>query len=395
MIKSNLLRAPGLLLSSLLWTALPAGLAAASDDGPSAGQLLLLIQNQQRELDKLKAALAKTQAAQTEKTTSDGPLSSLDQKFSFGGVVEIEATKSEDFASAESSDITLATVELFVDAELSDLVSTHVQFLYEDDGDDIIRLDEGFVTLGNTERHPPYLQAGKWVVPFGNFDTDMSSDPLTLDLGETKEAAVLFGVASDGFTLEGFVYNGDTQQANDNDEIEQAGLAFGYGTEIMGGEVNLGASYVRNIADSDGLTTGLAAAARALDRLVGGIEGHAALSLQSWTLRGSYMTAAKAFRAAELAFNGRGAKPKAWHLEAAYSTSINGQDVTVAATAQGTGEALALGLPERRYGTAVTLGVLEHAAITAEYLRDNDYGIGDGGTGNDGYTATLKLAVEF
>ena len=79
MIKCNLLRAPGLLLFSLLWTALPAGLAAASDDGPSAGQLLLLIQNQQHELDKLKAALAKTQADQTEKTMSDGPLSGLDQ----------------------------------------------------------------------------------------------------------------------------------------------------------------------------------------------------------------------------------------------------------------------------------------------------------------------------
>jgi len=107
------------------------------------------------------------------------------------------------------------------------------------------------------------------------------------------------------------------------------------------------------------------------------------------------LTALKAFKIAELAFNGMGAKPTAWNLEAAYAINAGGRDVTVAATVQGTKEALALGLPELRYGAAVTVGVLEHAAVTAEYLHDEDYGAGNGGTGDSGHTATLKLSVDF
>ena len=48
-------------------------------------------------------------------------------------------------------------------------------------------------------------------MPFGGFDTAMSSDPLTKSLGETKEAAVLIGAHYEGLALEGYTYNGDTQ----------------------------------------------------------------------------------------------------------------------------------------------------------------------------------------
>ncbi len=62
---------------------------------------------------------------------------------------------------------------------------------------------------------------------------------------------------------------------------------------------------------------------------------------------------------------------------------------------QGTNESLALSLPESRFGAAATVEILDKAAVTLEYLRDEDYGITDGGTGENGHTATVKLAVEF
>ena len=107
------------------------------------------------------------------------------------------------------------------------------------------------------------------------------------------------------------------------------------------------------------------------------------------------MAVAEAFGPGELAFNGQGAKPVAWNAETTYTTEISGREVTMVVTAQGTEEALTLNLPETRYGSAVTVEVLSNAAVTAEYLHDEDYGTGDGGTGNDSSTATLKLAVEF
>ncbi len=122
---------------------------------------------------------------------------------------------------------------------------------------------------------------------------------------------------------------------------------------------------------------------------------HGAIGFGPIGLRAAYLTALDDFTAAELAFNGQGAKPGAWHLEGTYTVEFMGKETVFAATVQGTEQALALGLPEYRYGGAVTVGIIDHVAVTGEYLHDEDYDIGNGGTGNDGHTATVKLAVDF
>jgi hypothetical protein len=310
-------------------------------------------------------------------------------------VAEVEMTDSEAFSGTDTSDITLAKVEFFVDAQPHEYLTTHVQMLYEDDGTETISLDEAFATFGNTEKFPLYLQAGKWAGPFGSFDTDMSSDPLTKNLGETKEASILVGATQGDFTLEGFIYNGDTQKAGESNRIDQFGFAGSYGAETNGIAYNLGGAYLNNMADSDGLTTQLGNNATAIQNYVSGIEVHGDVAISNITLRAGYMSALKSFQAGEIAFNGQGAKPAAWNVEAAYSMPILGHDTTFAATVQGTKEALALGLPETRYGAAVTVAIVDHFSITGEYLHDEDYSVSDGGTGNSGHTATLKLAAEY
>jgi len=52
-------------------------------------------------------------------------------------------------------------------------------------------------------------------------------------------------------------------------------------------------------------------------------------------------------------------------------------------------------LPETRYGGAITVGFVDQFAITGEFLHDEDYSVSEGGTGNSGHTATLKLAAEY
>jgi len=370
----------------------------AQADEPKLADLIKLIEKQQQQINTLRARLETTegkaeQAASAAAEAKSKP-SFLDT-VSIGGVAEVEMTDSEAFSGADTSDITLAKVEFFVDTQPHEYLSTHVQMLYEDDGTETISLDEAFATLGNTEKMPLYLQAGKWAVPFGGFDTAMSSDPLTKNLGEIKEAAILVGAAQDGLALEGFLYNGDTQKAGESNKIDQYGLALGYGGETNGVAFNAGVAYLNNIADSDGLTDGLGGNASAINKYVSGFEGHADVSFSNITLRGGYMTALKSFQAGEIAFNGQGAKPVAWNAEAAYTMEIMGKETTFAATVQGTKEALALGLPETRYGGAVTVGLVDHFSVTGEFLHDEDYSVSEGGTGNSGHTATLKLAAEY
>lgn len=375
------------------------GTAAAQSSAPTPAHLLVLIEAQQKQLDELKAALlnaqkkadeAATKADKAEKSSSQGLAKSID----IGGAIEIEATSAGDFNNADTSDITLAKVELFVDVTPSDYLSTHVQLVYEDDGDESINLDEAFATLGNTEKFPLYLQAGKWAMPFGGFDTAMSTDPLTKSLGETKEAGILLGVTWQGLTLEGFVYNGDTQKSGEGDNIDQFGLALGYAKEFDKVAFSVGAGYLNNIADSDGLTTGLDGNSTALGSYVRGYEVHGSIALNGFTVRGGLMKA-NAFNTGELVFNNKGASPEAWNAEVSYATPIAGKDVTFAATIQGTDEALALALPESRFGGALTVGILDNVAVTVEFIRDEDYATSVGGTGRNGHTTTLKLAAEF
>ena len=375
--------------------------SAHADQSPSTEQLLQLIQQQQKQLDELKAMLAKTQkqsetaVARAEAAQEAPKEPSILDRVQIGGLIEVEASTAKSFANANTSDIRLGKVELFVDTQPTDWVSTYVQFIFED-GDTNIKLDEAFAVLGNTEKFPLFVQGGQWAMPFGYFETAMSTDPLTKNLGETKEGAVLVGGQWGGFALQGYAYNGDTQRAGKQNGIDQGGFFAGYIGEAGEVALDTGVGYISNMGDSDGLTTGLGGNATALvGGYVAGFNAHAAATWDAYTLRGSYMTALASFDGSELTFNGSGAKPKAWHAEANYTQEILGKETIFAATAQGTREALALGLPEYRYGGAVTVVVLEHAAVTAEYLHDEDYAASKGGTGESGHTGTVKLAVDF
>ena len=70
-----------------------------------------------------------------------------------------------------------------------------------------IVVDGAVITLGNTEKNPVYLAAGKMAVPFGNYETQMISDPLTLEIGETAEDALQLGVEAGGFYGSVYAFN--------------------------------------------------------------------------------------------------------------------------------------------------------------------------------------------
>ena len=372
---------------------------AAANQSPSSERLMMLIQAQQEQLDALKAELKNATEAAAANTKEDASSTAKMRRFldsiKIGGVIEVEATNTETYAGADSSDISLAKVELFLDTQPHALLATHMQLLYEDDGNENITLDEAFATLGSTDKFPLYVQAGKWVIPFGGFETAMNTDPLTKNLGETKEAAILAGFAKGGFSISGYAYNGDTQKSGEGDNIDQFGVSMEYGGEFGGTSVSFGGGYIGNIADSDGLSDALGSNTTALANYVGGWELHGSVGVGPVTVYGGYMSAADSFKSDEVAFNGQGAQPTAWNAEAAYSTEVMGKEVIIAVTVQGTEEALAVSLPEMRFAGALTFQAMEHTAVIVEYIHDEDYDTGDGGTGNNGHTVTLKLAVDF
>ena len=322
-----------------------------------------------------------------------GILSAIQKHLSISGLVEVEAAVGNDFEDNDFSDIVLATVELGFDAEINDWVNAHVLLLYEED-DTELDVDEGTITVGNPEVCPGYVTAGKMYVPFGNYETYMVSDPLTLEIGETNESAVLVGVDASGFYASVYAFNGDVNEIEDgsDDKIASYGGNVGYGFENDTMDGDIGAGYISNIADSDLMQD---VVPEEIEDQVPGYAVHAVLNIGPLGIIGEYVGAAEGFEADELPFGTGGAQPTAWQLEAGYTFELGGKEAVLAVGYQETGEALALELPETRLMGAFGIEIYDNTTLSFEYAHDEDYDESDGGTGNDADVGTAQLAVEF
>jgi len=329
-------------------------------------------------------------------------LQAINDHVELSGVVEVEANSwSVDdngfYEDDDGSDITLATVEIGIDARITEWASAHILLLYEDgEENDHVIVDEGIITLGNMDKFPLYLSAGKMYVPFGCFETNMISDPLTLEMGETRDTAVLFGFESGFFHGSLYAFNGDINKAGKNDDIDTYGAVLGY---IYAGDnrsVHLTFHYISNLADTDGIGDYLEdGGIDEIDDYVDGISIHAHLGIGPFTLVGEYLTALDDFEAAEIAFKGSGAEPESWNIELGYTTEIFSREMTFAVGYQGTDEAVDLGLAENLYIGSISMELFDYTSLSFEYFHAEDYDKGDGGTDDDADVATMQLAVEF
>lgn len=365
---------------------------------PETEVLLDLLQDKgvisRGDAESFRQTVEKTAAEKEGGGTSGLLFQKINERVALSGVVEVEAASAEDFAGADTSDITLATVELDLDVEISEWVNAHLLLLWEEDDTERVDLDEGTITLGNPEKFPLYLTAGKMYVPFGAFESNMISDPLTLELGETRESAALVGFETSGFYGSFYAFNGDVNETGDDDAITSFGANAGYGFENDQLSLDLGVGWINNIAAADVLSEYFGAGTEVQD-YAAGITTHLTVNYGPFMLIGEYLGALDAFDASELDFNGSGAEPSAWNVEAAYTREIKGKETAFAVGYQKTDEALALELPEERILATIGVGIWENTSLALEYLHDEDYSVADGGTGNDANVITLQLAVEF
>lgn len=312
-----------------------------------------------------------------------------------GGLVEVEAGYHSPYEGDSESDIVLATFELGISSRLGDWVEAGGTLLYEED-DSGLDVDIAYVTLSNLEKAPLFLTAGQVYVPFGAYETNMVSDPLTLEIGETRETALQAGFIAKGFNGSLYVFNGDNNEDGDERIASWgANLAYAQETDALSWAAGLG--YISDIGDSD-----------ALQDVIGDNLGGQDISdnVPAWTanigliagpfnLIGEYLGASKSFDSAALPWRLNGAEPKAWNLEAGYSFELMGKSMIAAVAYQGSREALALELPRERWLLGLSIDILDNTALSFEWARDKDYSANDGGSGESADTLTAQLAVEF
>ena len=327
------------------------------------------------------------------------------------GVVEVEAGMASDYAGDDSSDITLATMELGFEAALSEQVTGNLVLLWEEDATEPVDLDEATITLGRTETQPLFMVLGKTKAPFGTFETNMISDPMTLETAETSQSLIQAGYDKNGIQVSAYTYKGDIILKGDDDAINTFGASAFYELDQKGFTIKLGAGLMSNIMDSDGLgdaftesqeaflASASAGASYELKDAVAGYAVNTIVSAGPVTFIGEYIAAGD--DPEYYTDNGAGSEvtitaeaPAAWQIEAAVTFPVSGKEITTAATFQGS-DNMAGVLPENRYGIAVGAALTETLGLTAEYIAENDYSVADGGTDDDASAMTFQLALEF
>jgi hypothetical protein len=314
-----------------------------------------------------------------------GPLTRIGEHIQFNGLIEVgalrESVNNKDNSDISQSDLALSTVELSIGAEINEWVNAGITLLFEDPvfgGASDFSVDEGTVTIGNTEKCPLFFTGGAMYIPFGALLTHFPDDPLidqplTLFLGETREKAVLVGFEYFGFKLSGYVFNGDMDEANSENHIEHFGFDANYEqtNDANGLQLFIGASYINSMAEADGFTDIMSALGTTeLRDCVGGFAAYLRLAYSNLFFDAEYMTAIDHFQTTELTTGaGVGARPSVWNLEAGFNWDWE-KNLEVAFKYAGSDESENLGFQENRYGMAMNQTIFGGVIASLAFLHD-------------------------
>ncbi len=314
----------------------------------------------------------------------------IPEQISLSGAIEIEAAFEDNDADDEdSSDVSLATAELGIDIELEKWAKGFALISWDDEDEKVI-FEEAFITLGATDNIPYYLQAGKFYMPFGSFETNMVSDPFTQDMGEILDEGALAGIAISGFSGSVYLFNGESDEVEEDDTLACFGASMGYVMETDNFALTMGADWINNLLES-GTLRDMVADNGELKDYVAGYAFHAILNAGPFAVMGEYIGANDDI---EFTSGDSFEAPSVWMVEAAYTFEVFSKETTFALGYQATDDAVGI-LPESKIMGAVGISLTDSLAFNTEYAVADDYDISDGGTGDDITSITLQLALEF
>lgn len=270
---------------------------------------------------------------------SDGWFNSV----AVGGVVELELVNEDSSVSAG-----LAKVELGIAAAIDDEWGAEV----------VVENDEGSIALADAfltyEPGGLSVSAGQQTLPFGVYYTNLVSDPLTKELGETGDVSLVIGGGADLMSWSVFGLNSADGEFGDN-----YGVALGFALEGDDTSFGINVSWINDIAN-DGNPQGIAA------RAIGSVGPMSAMA--------EIVTA----------LNSEDSEPSAWAVEAAYEFDLGDQGAMAAIGFQGSEDA---DLPETLMLVGISVDVWENVGVGIEWKQDDDDDSAD--------TLTVLLAANF
>lgn len=367
-------------------------------------RLLLLearVQQQATELQEKEAQLARLQKETTEE--APGKPAWAHPGVTIEGALELEAYHSIPYAGPNENDLAVASAVLALNASIAPWLEGEISLLYEED-ETPLEVDTATITLAPVDRNWR-ITAGQTYVPFGTYESMMLSDPMTLELGEARETALIATYQGNGLQGTLYAFNGDNRKGEEN-RIDNWGATLGYQYESDTRTAQVAIGFINDLGESDALQELLAGTSEGLvaDH-TGAWTANISYSEGPFTLMGEILAARDRFQPDEMQWNGAGAKPQAWNIEAGVHFDLAGYASTLAVGYQQSRQALALGLPARRTSATLSLALMENVSLSFEWQHERDYDAADSaideanepvaGTGKTADTLTTQLAIGF
>lgn len=322
------------------------------------------------------------------------------------GLIEAAAEYDNPGGSPSTTDINLSSVSLdafilgpspwmlgFVEFNYVDVTPANDVFGGTSNyrvSDSRLGVNKAFVTLGNFTESPYYGSFGQFYVPFGVYSSVMVSSPLTKFLMRTKARSILLGFMQQdpvsAFYGSAYIFRGDSHAAS-VPKVNNGGLNVGYKFKRDWLKGKVGAGVIGNIADSAGMqTAGNFQNAEQLVHRTPGYDLNTVLSLGDHIdLIGEFVTASTSFNPTNMSYNGSGAKPWAFDVEAAYSIDLfQTKPSSLGLGYSQSHEALALGLPLNRLALVLNTSWWRNTLQSLEFRRDREYAASDTASGGGG-----------
>lgn len=325
------------------------------------------------------------------------------------GKLEGQVNYTHPFSGSDTSDISLATAELDFIPVINEWTSGFIAFAYDNSlvpntpltSNSRIFLDQGFMTFGNLNRMPFYMSIGQMYPPFGEYLSNMITDPLTEDLGQIKARVVLVGFqhpGNDGLYAQVFGYNGDQNFDGDN-TINEGGANIGFSQTTDSWNYDVGMSYDGNLADSifmqdNTAPTSFSNGAPAfggfgeingtdeLSHRVPALDFHGSFGVGNWGLFAEYLRATTEFAPEDMTFDGHGAQPSAFNAELSYSFPTGGRPSAISVGYGFSRQALGIDIPAERFIATYNISLWKDTVQALEFRHDINYQTSDSATGN-------------
>jgi hypothetical protein len=265
---------------------------------------------------------------------------------------------------------TLVEAEIEIFAEITERLGGRLAFTI--DSEQCYDTDEALVTLANQDEISLYVSIGLMDLPFGNYETNMLTDPLTLELAETNRLALELGFGFSSFYGSFYIADVDVDRVDNDSDTKNLGVSggFSFAGEDAGFDISFG--WVSNLADSDGIEEFVREEGLELKDSVASLCANGTVIYGPVTLILEYVGALDDLILIEEEEEKQIGKSSAWNLELGYTFVIMDTVNTIGISYQGTRHAEEI-IPKRRFGGGIWTEFWDHVSVGFEYFREIEY----------------------